>query len=77
MTYIAKEPQVSKSAIKTVVHQGIRHKSYVMRNGQFISAKTKKTGHMRPKQLLNKLKSPHEHGKVWFYSDEKHVDPDQ
>ena len=74
---IAKELQVSEWTIRTVVHQDIRYKSYVMRKGQFISAKTQENRLMRSKRLLNKVKNPHEHGMLWFFSDEKNFDQDQ
>lgn len=71
MRSIAKELQVSECTIRTVVHQDIWYKSYVMRKRQFISAKTQENCLMRSKRLLNKVKNPHEHGMLWFFSEEK------
>lgn len=77
MRSIAKELQVSEWTIRAVVHQNIRYKSYVMRRSQFMSSKTQENRLMRSKRLLNKLKNPHEHGMLWFFSDEKNFVQDQ
>ena len=77
MRSIAKGLKVSEWTIRTVVHQDIRYKSYVMRKCQFVSAKTQENRHMRSKRLLNKVKNPHEQGMFWFFSDEKNFDQDQ
>lgn len=59
---IARNLNVCEGVIRTVVHDDIRYKSYVMRRGQFMSEQTKEQRLIRGKRLLNKVKHPEEPG---------------
>lgn len=56
MRVIAKELHVSEWTIRTLVHEDIRYKSYELKRGQFLSAKTQENGLIHSKQLHHKVK---------------------
>lgn len=58
MRSIAKEFHVLEWTIRVLVHQDIQYKSYVIRKGQFILAKTQKTISYVQDSSLTKLKNP-------------------
>ena len=57
MRSIVKMLHVSEKTIWSV-HEDVRHKSCVMKRGQFISENSKENRLNRSKRLLNKLKNP-------------------
>ena len=77
MREIARKINVSESTNRRTVHEDIRYKSYVMRRGQFLSAKNRENRVIRSKRLLNKLTHPEEPNMLWFFSDEKNFDLNQ
>ncbi|XP_011068611.1 PREDICTED: uncharacterized protein LOC105154645 isoform X1 [Acromyrmex echinatior] len=74
---ISRDLQVSECTIRRIVHEDIRYKSYVMRKGQFMSARTREQRFIRAQRLLSKLKHSEISDMLWFYSDEKNFDQDQ
>ncbi|KYN01851.1 hypothetical protein ALC62_07323 [Cyphomyrmex costatus] len=74
---IPRDLQVSECIISRNVNEDIRHNSYVMREGQFMSAQTREQRFIRAQRLLNKSKHPEIPDMLWFYSDEKNVDQDR
>lgn len=56
MKLIAKELHVSEWTIRTLVHEDIWYKSYGLKRGQFLSAKTQENSLIHAKQLHHKVK---------------------
>ena len=67
---LANNFQVSDETIRNVVHENIKYKSTVLKKGQFLPEKMKKSV-IQIKMLLNKIKHPAAKDVIWFFSDDQ------
>ena len=74
---IASDIGAFKFLIRLVVHENIKHFSYKMRKGQFLSQDMKDERKDHDAKLINKLKHPLRPNILCFFSDEKNVCQDQ
>ena len=77
MCTIAKDIRASEALIRRCVSEDLRYKSYKMKKGQLLTAKAKEKRLKHCKKLLNKLKHPLQHSRIWFFSDKKKFCQDQ
>ena len=62
--------------IRRIVHKDTRYKFYLMRRGQFVSAKNSRTAIHSGKMNFKQGKTSWNPDMLWFYSDEKSFDQD-
>ena len=74
---IAKDIRTSEVLIRRCVSKDFRYKSYKMKKGQLLTAKTKEKRLKHCQKLLKKLKHPLQRNMIWFFSDEKNFCQDQ
>ena len=77
MHVIAKDMRMPEALIQRCVSEDLRYKSYKMKKGQLLTAKTKEKQLKHCQKLLNKLKHPLQHNMIWFFSDKKNFCQDQ